>query len=137
MKFDEAVRLSKVYDERIKYLSDRITDLENMKYNAVSVLSDMPKSKGAKTSKMEGVICEQEYLREQISVLTNKSAEVKCRIFIALSEIDARTRRIVELRYFDGLNWQEVAYSMNMSIKWVQNLCNRAIPELDRAVNRK
>lgn len=135
MIFTDIVKLSKMYDEKIKYLSDRFEDLEHMKYKVTPILSNMPKSKSAETSKMESVVCEQDNLREQIIELTNKSAKVKRRMFMALSEIDAYSRHIIELRYLEGLKWQEVSYKTNKSKQWLQKVCRNAIPILDKSLN--
>lgn len=137
MIFTDIVKLSKMYDEKIKYLSDRFEDLEDMKYKATPILSNMPKARSAETSKMESVVCEQDNLREQIIELTNKSAKVKRRMFMALSEIDAYSRHIIELRYLEGLKWQEVSYKTNKSKQWLQKVCRNAIPILDKSLNNE
>ena len=51
-------------------------------------------------------------------------------ITTACKDLDSASRRIILMRYVDGLTWAEISDATSYSVRWVYDLHNKAVDEI-------
>ena len=97
-----------------KRLQEELTQIE---YRLISlqspVLTGLP-SGGIKSS-IDDKIASVERIHGKYKTLCNQCADEQARIENDLAKLDPTERNLIRLRYFDGLQWFEVARMLNYS----------------------
>lgn len=67
---------------------------------------------------------------EQTIIQTDLAREQKSRLHKALSQLTARQKQVVQLRFFEGLTYEQIAVKLSMNYQSVNNLAFRAMLNL-------
>lgn len=87
-------------------------------------ISDMPRNPNKGTSRMEGLYIMIEDLEEEIQQLVQFKAKVKKAID---SLTDPVEKTIMEYRYISGLTWKDIAVIVNLSIRELYRIRDKAV----------
>lgn len=83
------------------------------------VITDMPKGCSASSDKLSGQMAKLEELEIKIANRLVQLVEIRQGITNAIEQLeDPNHRRVLSLRYLDGISWEEI--SVKMSYAWAQ-----------------
>ena len=128
MKAKEYLMQAKYLSLRIKAKANRLQELRDLAVTVTQVMTDMPKAKSSSTSRMEDTIVKivdyQNEITEDMERLVSLQKEISSRIGqLGKSEYQV----ILNDRYLEGMDWQEIADDMHYTVRWVQSLHGEAL----------
>lgn len=69
---------------------------------------------------------------EEILILVEKDQEMKKKIELALQQLTPRQLELIQLRFYEGLSYEEIAKKFNHSVKTSYNIIYDAIKSLKK-----
>ena len=122
-------------DKQIENKIEQIEILNVLSTKATSVLSDMPKTKNNKSTKLEDTVVKIVDLQESINLDIQKLLEVKKQIRKVINTIpDKEEQTILEQRYLCFKNWEQIAVNMNYSIQYCFKVHKRALKNISQLI---
>lgn len=107
------INAGKEYDEVMQsydYFRQKIVSLQ------ASIITDMPRAGSILPDKIGGHVARLEQLEQLIDGKLGKLQELRTEIENVIGRVDdSLQRRLLHLRYIDGMKWEEVAVFMNYS----------------------
>lgn len=122
------------HEKRIAIKKNQIQHYRDMVYSITAPLKDTPTFGSVPTSKIENctvsIIALEEDIRKEI-------ADIKINRSLAKEAImlldDYRYRTVLEMRYVNNAPWDEIAWTLDFSTRWVLRLHNKALKALAQA----
>ena len=106
----------------IKKKEYRLLELETRATNITYCMEQDPVSGGGSKDKMADQVAAivelKDEINEQLAVLYRKEREIRR----AIKGLESRERILMELKYIEGLRWEEVAVEMNYSWQHIHRL---------------
>lgn len=120
-------------DQLINSKLEQVHHLKALACKATTLLSDMPKSKGSASSRVEDIIVKMMELQEEINQDIDDFVDLKQEIMQAIKKIETFDHRIVlEKRYLGFKKWEEIAVEMNYSIQHVYRLHGQGLQKIQQ-----
>ncbi len=124
----------KEYLRRYKAADDEINDLMREKERILSRLTRMTASAtgmphgGGDTDQLTNGVAKIIELEKEIDAKVDKLVELRREIEASIETVDSNIqRRLLKLRYIDGMTWERVAVEMNYSYMQVCRLHGKAL----------
>jgi DNA-directed RNA polymerase specialized sigma subunit len=114
----------------IRLKRERIVRLREMAGHATSVSTAERVSGTPQRSKMENCIAQIDELEREIDAAAGIIGEIKETI---RGVEDINYRNVLELRYLDGMTWEQIGDRMHYSDRWVKTLHGRALERVPAA----
>lgn len=110
------LRYRQSWDE-LGYYRERVIELEALATHITATLSPTAGVSGSGEShRLEGVACRIAAAKQEYAARTHGALDALLAIESAISAVpDARYRRLLRLRYIDGLQWSDVARELHCS----------------------
>lgn len=116
---------------RIAAKEDQIKDLRERAEKVTTMMSDMPRGGGARG--MDDIVAKIADLKTEIANDTKKLIERRKTIRCAINELDdIRFQTVLELRYLNGLEWDELARKIGYERRYILKIHGWALKELDK-----
>ena len=126
--------LSQAYriDKRINSKIEQVQSLRSLAVKAAATLSDMPKSSNPNHHRLEEIIAKMVDLESEINADLNWLVDLKCEIVTVIKCVESpELQLLLELRYLCFKTWEQIAVEMNLDLRWIHRLHNRALGEVD------
>lgn len=118
-------------DRRINIKIEQLKQLRDLSTQCTSVLSDMPKAKGAK-QRLEETVCKiadfETDLNADIDALVDAKREIEC---VIDTVPDMTQRMLLQMRYLTFRSWDDIAHSLCVSYNHVFKIHRAALNFLD------
>lgn len=133
---DEKPKMTaKEYLQQVRYIDKRIDNklalvsrLRDTATNVTVALSDMPRSDSPNLQRMEDTICKIVDLGDEINQEIDRLVDLKREANEAISELtNADQQLVLECRYLDYQTWEQIAETMNFSVRHVTRLHGEAL----------
>lgn len=129
---------AKQYLSQTRYLDLRInsklqllSSLNDLATKCTAVYSDMPKKPNRGGSRLEDTICKIVDLQDEINEEIDKLVDLKSEIADVISEVsNTEYRLILEKRYLNLMQWEDIASDMGYELRWVYRNHNKALAEI-------
>ncbi len=96
------------------------------------LLKKLKKENNTRSFRAEESLASSEQSMEEIIILSDADREKKSRLHQALSNLTQRQKLILELRFYEGLSYEQIADRLSMNYQSVNNLAFRSILSLRR-----
>ncbi len=137
MKAKEFLQQARFLDQRINSKVREIEKMNALATNMSAVISDMPKSKGSTTSRMEDTVCKIIDYENEVREDLDRLISIKREINDTLEQIDEVDYRIVlQKRYLEMCSWEEIACDIDKKVRWVQMLHGRGLDKVQELLDR-
>lgn len=127
--YKKAERLLESYKALKGYIEIKKKDLEEAEYQGISAVCLNEKT--GKTYKINDPVFNEVVnmvkYKEEIEKEINKNQSLINKVDRALKKIPNEERKILELRYFEGMQWWEVISIIPQSERWCKELRNRGL----------
>lgn len=118
-------------DRDIKTLMDERAEILSSTFKS-PIWSDM-KVQSSAGKQLEDLYVEIAEYSERIVEKSDELIRLKIKISKQIDEIEeTQLRVLLRLRYTMGLSWEQVANNMNLDIRWVHRIHNKALIEFDK-----
>lgn len=115
---------------RIKSKARMVEELRELAEKTTATISDMPKAPSKSNSRLEDVVVRIVDLQSEIQHDMDELVDLERDIIIrirAVGEYSIRLQTVLELRYLDGMQWSDIAESLECGIDNVYYLHRRAL----------
>ena len=107
---------------------EQMQRLEARQLSITAQLSDMPRGSSHFTT--EDYAVEMDLLRRKLLEQIRQEQEAYKEILIVLNQLDGLEQEIMIMHYLMMMTWEEIAYKVEKSYRWVQKLHGRAIERI-------
>ncbi|GIW48988.1 MAG: hypothetical protein KatS3mg079_464 [Caloramator sp.] len=119
-----------------KLIDSKLEQLEKLEALAQKTTVDLSKEKvsggSGSTSPMENVVVKIVGLKEEINNDIDRLIDIKKEIGEIISRLeDPSYQLILEMRYINNRDWEEIAYEMNAGIRTIYRLHGKALKEIE------
>jgi len=115
--------------DNIKYLEDKLEELKTTATNTNTKLSDMPKGSPSKDS-LANIVCKIVEVQEKINKEVEKGYQKMKEIEKSIEGLDEREKRLIRLRYIQGLKWEKICVEMNYSWRQIHYIHRETLEKL-------
>ena len=132
--------LSQAYrlDQRINSKLKQVTNLRDLAARTTATIHPERVSGTKQRSPMENAIVKIIDLEHEINNDIDRLVDMKREISAVISTLKTPIHRIIlELRYLEGKNWEEIAHAMDYDLRWVYRLHGRALKEVEARISNK
>ncbi len=115
---------------RIRSKTKLVQELRELATKATATLSDLPKAPSKSTSRVEDVVVRIVDLQADIQKDVNELVELERDIIVRIRDLgpdNARLQTVLELRYFDGRPWADIAETLGCGLDNAYYLHRRAL----------
>lgn len=127
----ERLRNYRALREELRRLAERLGEYEAMLYAPrVQKIRSTPSASAGNTSSVETMANTHMQLQALYRRRRDELAGELVAIESAIESLDSVERTVCQLRYIDGLKWEEVCARMNYSWRQVYNIHRRALDAL-------
>ena len=131
MTTKQYLKQAKYLDLHIKSKIEQVKSLHDLATRATSTLSDMPGSPTRNTHSMENIIVKILMLENAINKDIEHLVSLRNEINNNINAIDnEECRLLLEKRYIDMEQWEDIAFEMHMSLRSIYRLHNEALKKL-------
>ncbi len=121
---DQGYRIDVMIDAKV----EQIANLRNMLTKLNPEMTDMPKNPNRGTSKVEDTIVKIVSLEEEVNRDVDRLIDIKDKIMKAIDAVpDKQERTLLTLRYLNYKTWEEIAFKLNCSVRYVHVIHSRAL----------
>lgn len=118
-------------DRDIQTLMDERAEILSSTFKS-PIWSDM-KVQSSAGKQLEDLYVELAEYSERIIEKSDELIRLKIKISKQIDEIEeTQLRVLLRLRYTMGLSWEQVAQNMNLDVRWVHRIHNKALIEFDK-----
>lgn len=119
-----------------KLINSKLEHLEKLEVLAQKTTVDLSKEKvsggNGSTSSMENVVVKIVELKKEINNDIDRLIDIKREISQIISNIDDPSHQLIlEMRYVNNRDWEEIAEEIGYDIRWTLKLHGRALKEVD------
>lgn len=118
-------------DRDIQTLMDERAEILSSTFKS-PIWSDM-KVQSSTGKQLEDLYVELAEYSDRIIEKSDELIRLKIKISNQIDEIEeTQLRVLLRLRYTMGLSWEQVAQNMNLDVRWVHRIHNKALIEFDK-----
>ncbi|MCX7903024.1 MAG: DUF1492 domain-containing protein [Caloramator sp.] len=119
-----------------KLINSKLEQLEKLEALAQKTTVELSKEKvsggNGSTSSMENVVVKIVELKKEINNDIDRLIDIKREISQIISNIDDPSHQLIlEMRYVNNRDWEEIAEEIGYDIRWTLKLHGRALKEVD------
>ncbi|MBP1920398.1 hypothetical protein [Youngiibacter multivorans] len=130
MDVREYFEQANLLNRKIKMMLNQVETLDTQAKKVTSSFQMDKVSSSKQKSSMENVIVRKLELEKEINAQIDELYALKLNMALVISRIDdERYRRLLELRYIEGEEWNQIAITLGYNMRWVQKLHKRSIEE--------
>ena len=124
-------------DQRINDKLDQAARLREMATKVTTNMSDMPRSSSPNPQRTESVIARLVDAETEIDRDIDQLVDLKIDIMRTIWQVeDVNCRLVLELRYHGFKSWEEIAESLNYTIRWVHKLHGRGLAAVGKILTK-
>ena len=136
MKAKEYLKQIRYLDLTIQNKLEEIQHIKDQLSHITVVLGQENVGGSRRLNKIEDLTIKMISFEDEMSEAMNELINKKKEITTLIDTIDNKTlTRLLHLRYFCYLTWEEIAVNMHMSIRTVYRLHGKALQEIDKLIN--
>ncbi len=121
---DQGYRIDVMINAKIEQMAALRSLLTKLNTN----VSDMPKNPNKGGSKVEDTVVKILTLEEEINKDVERLVGIKDAIMKAINEVpDKQERMLLTLRYINFKTWEDIAYELNCTVRYVHIIHSRAL----------
>ena len=133
MTAKEFLSQARYLDMRINSKVEQIESLNELATKCTSTLTGMPHNPSPSTSLMADAVCKIVDLQEELSQDVQHLVTLKQRISSVIKSVpNVELQTLLEKRYLCFQSWEQIAVDMHYSNKWIKNLHDRALFEVEK-----
>jgi hypothetical protein len=116
------------YDEALESLIRYRSRIESAK---ILIISDMPNGGGTAGDKMAGHLATLERIEETVNIRLIQLQEMRIGVENIIGMVqDENGRRLLTLRYLDGMGWIDVAHQMKYGWRHIHKLHSKTLTKI-------
>ncbi|GHU73407.1 hypothetical protein AGMMS49992_11850 [Clostridia bacterium] len=120
-------------ENQIQSKRDKIAALSSIATNACSHMSGMPRSATPDRQPLQALSASILDLENEINDQIGSLIDLKEELIPILSEMPcANHRKVIALRYFERMNWQQLSTAMHYSLRQIKRIHDEAINKLKK-----
>ena len=126
--------LSQAYriDQSINSKIEQIQSLRALALKASSVLAPTPVSGTRSVHRLEEIVTKIADMEDEINADIDNLVDLKHEISVAIKAVPSPEHRLLlELRYLCFKDWTGISSELNLDMRWVHRLHNRALKEIE------
>ena len=121
---DQGYRIDVMINAKV----EQITSLRSMLTKLNVGLTDMPKNPNKGGSNVEDTVVRIVSLEEEVNRAIEKLVGIKDAIMKAIDAVpDQQERMLLTLRYLNYKTWEEIAFELNCTVRYVHVIHSRAL----------
>ena len=138
MTAKEYMNQARYLDLRIRSKVAQIDRLNDLATHVTSTISDMPKSSSPDPSRMETTICKIVDLERDITEDLGHLMDLKQELQQVVDGVSRPEYQVIlQKRYLEMEQWEDIASDMNYDVRYVQKLHGRALADVQELLDVK
>ncbi len=114
--------------KNIRYLEDKLLELETKATKMSMSISDMPRS--GDSTDMADVVIEMVKVKIDTNEQLQKSYKLLAEIEKSIKTLPEREQYLIRARYIEDKSWEQIAVDMNYSWRQIHNIHSKALKAL-------
>lgn len=138
MTAKEYLNQARYLDLRINSKIAQIDHLNDLATHVTSTISDMPRNTSPDPSRMETTICKIVDLEQEISEDLGQLMDLKRDLQQVVDGVSRPEYQVIlQKRYLEMEQWEDIAGDMNYDVRYVQKLHGRALADVQELLDAK
>jgi DNA-directed RNA polymerase specialized sigma24 family protein len=134
----EYLNQARYLDLRINSKIAQIDHLNDLATHVTSTISDMPRNTSPDPSRMETTICKIVDLEQEISEDLGQLMDLKRDLQQVVDGVSRPEYQVIlQKRYLEMEQWEDIAGDMNYDVRYVQKLHGRALADVQELLDAK
>ena len=136
LKAKEYLNQARYLEQRIESNIEQWEQMNALATKVTTVISDMPKSPGGSTSRLEDTIVKILEFEEEIRTRVDTLVSLKSQIASTIEAVpQEQCRLILTKRYLSHKTWEDIAHDLDYDLRWVHRLHKRALQEVQQILD--
>ena len=132
MTAKEYLRQYRDADDAINAKLDQIHRLRELATKTTTAMSPARVKSSGEPDKLAGIIARIVDMEREVDDSIDRLQDTKRQVEDAIAGVrDPRERKVLTLRYINGLRWEEIAVRLNYDYRWVLRLHGKALEKLN------
>ena len=125
-------------DQRINNKIEILRSMNELATKVTSTLAMDPVSETRNVHKMSDNVEKMIDLKREINKDVDRLVDLKREIMRVIAKIqDARCLMLLELRYLCFKSWEDIAYEMEFTPRWLHKLHTKSLTEVEKILNQE